>query len=151
MKWLMGLVLVVLLAGGYYYWKNSYSTMAPTSSSSTASDTPTAVPSTAPLTGSSSAGTAMTAQEISISATEFAFTPSKLTVKVGQPVKLTFTNNGNYPHNVTISDLNVATKTVPAGGTDSVEFTPDKAGTYKFMCTVDSHADKGMTGTLTVQ
>lgn len=29
--------------------------------------------------------------------------------------------------------------------------TPDKAGSFSFMCIVPTHADKGMTGTLTVE
>jgi plastocyanin len=91
------------------------------------------------------------AQMVAISGTEFAFSPSTFTVKAGQPVSLTFTNNGNFPHNLSISDLNVQTKTIQPGEQDTITFTPTRTGSFAFKCSVPTHADKGMTGTLTVQ
>lgn len=88
---------------------------------------------------------------VSVEGNEFAFTPSALTLKKGEAVTLTFKNTGAYPHNFTISDLGVQTKTVQPGESDTITFTPDKAGTFKSICSVDSHADKGMTGTVNVQ
>jgi uncharacterized cupredoxin-like copper-binding protein len=45
-------------------------------------------------------------------------------------------------------DLHLA---VDAGKTATLEFTPTKAGTYTFYCTVPGHKDAGMKGTLTVK
>jgi plastocyanin len=90
-------------------------------------------------------------QKFTIEGKEFAFTPSKLTVKKGEAVEITFKNMGKYPHNLTIADLNVKTKTIQPGEEDTITFTPDKTGSFSFMCTVPTHADKGMTGTLTVE
>ncbi len=104
---------------------------------------PAATPTPAPA--------AMTAQEITDQGDEFKFTPATLTVKKGQRVRLTFKNTGQYPHNFTVSDLNVQTKTIKSGEQDMVEFTPDKTGQFSSTCTVDSHADKGMKGTISVQ
>ncbi len=90
-------------------------------------------------------------QEITVTGNEFAFTPSTITLKQGQQVKITFRNTGKYPHNFTISDLSVQSKTIQPGEEDSVMFTPSKTGSFTYTCTVDSHEAKGMKGTLTVQ
>ena len=90
-------------------------------------------------------------QKVTVEAKEFAFTPSTITLKKGQPVQITFKNMGAFPHNLTIVDLNVKTKTIQPGEQDTIQFTPDKTGQFTFMCTVPGHADKGMKGTLTVQ
>ena len=105
--------------------------------------------STAPT--SSPAGNQAESQKFTVEGNEFAFTPATLTVKNGQPVEITFKNTGKYPHNLTLTDLNIATKTINPGEEDTITFTPSKTGQFSFICTVPPHADKGMTGTLTVQ
>lgn len=90
-------------------------------------------------------------KQVTITGTDFAFTPSTLTLNKGDKVEVTFKNNGKFPHNLTITDLNVATKTVQSGQQDTIVFTADAAGTYKFLCTVPGHADKGMVGALIVK
>lgn len=91
------------------------------------------------------------AEEITVEGNEFAFTPSTITVKEGVPVKLTFKNTGKYPHNFTVSDLSVQTATVQSGQEDTITFTPTKTGSFEYICTVPTHLDKGMKGTLTVE
>lgn len=92
-----------------------------------------------------------TVKSFAISGTEFAFSPNTLTVNKGDTVKVTLTNNGNYPHNFTITELNVQGKTISPGQSDTVTFTADKAGTFQYFCSVPGHKDKGMVGTITVQ
>ena len=89
-------------------------------------------------------------KEITVEGYDFRFDPSSLTFKQGERVKLTFKNNGKFAHNLTIGDLNVSTKTIQPGQSDSVEFVPNRTGTFSYTCTVDSHADRGMTGSLVV-
>ena len=89
-------------------------------------------------------------QEISVSGTEFSFSPSTITVNQGEVIKITFTNTGSIGHNFGISQLGVRTATIPAGGTDSVIFTASQSGTFAFDCSVPGHAVNGMTGELTV-
>ena len=89
--------------------------------------------------------------KITMIATEFAFSPSQFTVKAGEPVTVTLENNGAYPHNFTVSDLNIKTPNVEPGGKTTITFTPTKTGTYTFICSVPGHADKGMTGKITVE
>ena len=82
---------------------------------------------------------------------EFKFIPSTITVKKGEKVKLTFKNIGKFPHDYVIADLNVATKRIQPGEQDSVKFTPEKTGEFKFICSVGNHQEQGMTGILTVE
>lgn len=90
-------------------------------------------------------------KEISVEGYEYKFEPATFSIKKGEKVKLTFANKGKYPHNLIISGLNVTTKTIQPDQTDTVEFTADKIGTFKYYCSVDSHEAKGMVGTLTVE
>jgi plastocyanin len=132
-----GVVYYFILAkngGGY----NSNSAAVPSYTS------PTAMPSQA------SSSTAQM-QKVTVEAREFAFSPSAITLKKGQPAEITFKNMGTLTHNLTISALNIKTKTIQPGEQDTIQFTPDKTGQFTFMCTVPGHADKGMKGTLTVQ
>lgn len=124
--------------GSYTYQQNSQQYQYPTTAATTA---PTATTTVSPAAS----------VQITVTGSEFAFTPSTLTVKSGQTVQLTFKNMGTYPHNLTIPDLGVATKTITPGQEDTITFTPTKAGSFSFLCTVPGHADRGMKGTLIVE
>jgi plastocyanin len=102
------------------------------SSSSGSSSTPASSSS-----ASSSGGVAIKMQNI-------AFDPKAVTVKVGQ--KITWTNDDSTDHNVT-ADSGADFKSDDFGKDGTFEFTPDKAGTIKYECTIHP----GMTATLTVQ
>lgn len=91
------------------------------------------------------------ALSFTVSGSEFAFSPSEISAKVGQPVKLTFKNTGKFPHNLTITELNVQSKTIQPGEEDTITFTPEKTGSFTFICTIPGHADRGMKGTLKVE
>lgn len=146
MKWGIGIViLAIVLVGGYFGAKAVKRAMAPSPMmqqhpmipSSTVS--PTAMVSPAAM------------QQITVTGNEFSFNPSTITVKAGQQVQVIFKNTGQYPHNFTLADLNVQTKTIQPGQQDMVTFTPTKTGSFTYICTVPGHADRGMKGTLTVQ
>jgi plastocyanin len=130
-------VIAIVVYGGvsYYYYGSKGYTANRSSSNST-------LPTSAPNTG---------ALQIDVTGTEFAFSPPTITVKAGKPVRLVFKNMGQYPHNLAIPDLDIYTKTIQPGQQDAVEFTPNKTGSYAFLCTVPGHADQGMRGTLVVQ
>ncbi len=102
-----------------------------------------------------SSGEAMVApREITVSGSEFSFSPSTLEVKAGEKVRLTFKNTGKWPHDWVIEELGIRTKKVASGQTDTIEFTaPTKPGTleYKVICSVPGHAEAGMTGKLVVK
>ena len=101
-------------------------------SGSSSSSTPAASSSS-----SSGGGVAIKMQNI-------AFDPKDVTVKVGQ--KVTWTNDDSTDHNVT-ADSGADFKSKDFGNGATFEFTPDKAGTIKYECTLHP----GMTATITVQ
>lgn len=86
------------------------------------------------------------AKEISMSSSNFSFSPKTLTLKEGQPVKITFANSGT--HTFTIDELGVNESL--SGGSVTVEFTPSKSGTFEYYCAVPGHKERGMIGSLTV-
>ena len=91
------------------------------------------------------------AEEITITGKEFVFSPALITVKAGQRVKLTFKNEGNYPHNLSIDGLGITTKTIGSGQTDTIEFTASSAGSYAIFCSVPGHREAGMRGALIIE
>lgn len=90
-------------------------------------------------------------REIKVSGSEFAFSPSALSVKAGKKVRIIFKNNGKLPHNLTIDQLGIATKTISPGQTDTLEFTADRTGSFVVYCSVDAHRQKGMEVSLKIQ
>ena len=81
---------------------------------------------------------------VAIKMANIAFDPKDVTVKVGQ--KVTWTNDDSTDHNVT-ADSGADFKSDDFGKDGTFEFTPDKAGTIKYECTIHP----GMTATITVQ
>ena len=81
--------------------------------------------------------------EVEIKLENIAFDPKDVSVKVGQKVK--WVNEDSVDHNV-IADSGASFKSNNFGKGASFEFTPTKAGTIKYQCTIHP----GMTGTLNV-
>ena len=159
---LIAVVVVLLAVGGYFLLSRGVGYQAPTTTS-TQDQTTQQVPA---VTGSGveetvvkedgdameeEEGAMMEAREIVVEGDEFSFSPSSITVNAGEKVKLTFNNTGNFPHNFTVQGLGVATKTIGAGQSDTIEFTVDEGGTLTFFCSVGNHKAQGMEGTLTVE
>ena len=95
--------------------------------------------SSTPAASSSSSGGG-----VAIKMANIAFDPKAVTVKVGQ--KITWTNDDSTDHNVT-ADSGADFKSKDFGKGATFDFTPDKAGTIKYECTIHP----GMTATITVQ
>src|SRR5437899_8250112 len=93
---------------------------------------------------------AETAAEIRISAKKFEYHPNKVTAKQGQPVTFVLTSEDRI-HGFKMPDFGIRTDIVP-GQETRVTITPDKAGTFAYLCDVfcgDGHED--MSGTLVVE
>jgi plastocyanin len=102
-----------------------------------------------PAAGSGTSG-------IKVTATDFKFDPTDLTLKAGQKVKLTIANKGTVEHTWMLKDAGgkelSQTLTVKIGETKSLEFTaPSTAGVYNIVCDVAGHKELGMVGKVTVQ
>ena len=90
------------------------------------------------------------AREIVIEGSNYAFTPTSITVKKGEKIRIVFKNTDGI-HDFRVDELNIATAMVQSGQQDFVEFTPDKTGSFEFYCSVGNHRAMGMKGTLIVQ
>ena len=87
--------------------------------------------------------------KIEVSAKEFGFTPSTLTMKAGQPAVIVLKNDGSIEHDFSVSDAGFKLA-VPAGQTGQKVLTIPKPGTYQFHCSVPGHEGAGMKGTISV-
>lgn len=82
------------------------------------------------------------------------FDPATVTVRAGQPVRLTLDNRGSaLVHDWTVDGLDGKQVQVKANPNQqaTVEFTPTQPGTYQFYCAEPGHKEAGMVGTLVVQ
>lgn len=88
----------------------------------------------------------VSAKEISITSSNFSFSPNNITLTQGQAVKITFQNSGT--HTFTIDELGVDRSIT--GSSTTIEFTPTKSGTFEYYCAIPGHKEQGMLGNLTV-
>ena len=94
---------------------------------------------------------AETVKEFSIEMSQFSFSPSTITVKKGEKVKITVTSK-DVTHSLLIPELNVNSGPVAKDQSGAVEFVADKSGTFEFRCaTVCGVGHKDMKGTLIVE
>ncbi len=104
-----------------------------TDSTSTRPDAATTTPATPGSTkatpGSTKAGTTNIVMQNNF------FSPDKITVKVGE--KIHWTNNDPYDHNVTATK-GENFKSGDLTGGKTFDYTADKAGTIKYICTIHS-------------
>ncbi|OHA03244.1 MAG: hypothetical protein A3J58_00940 [Candidatus Sungbacteria bacterium RIFCSPHIGHO2_02_FULL_52_23] len=110
-------------------------------------ETPAAVAPVAENPSGEAVGTVVT--EFIITGANYSFTPSALKVKKGDTVRITLKNSGGL-HDFVIDEFGVATKRINGGEEDTVTFVADKTGTFEFYCSVGSHRQMGMKGTITV-
>ncbi len=69
---------------------------------------------------------------IKIVAQRFSFTPNELKLKKGENVRLEFTSL-DFVHGFNVPDLNLRAD-LPPGKITTLHLTPDKAGTFDFIC-----------------
>lgn len=93
----------------------------------------------------------MAKQEFTVEGGNFFFKPNVLKVKKGEPVTITFKNTEGFHDFVIDGIAGAKTQRIQTGTSESITFTPDKAGSFEFYCSVGSHRQMGMKGTLTVE
>jgi len=116
---------------------------------------------TALLVGGASAQTAIT-----VSMTNYAFTPSTLTLKAGETYRIHFSNDASKGHDFTAREFFQSATIAPGdkakledgeeveldgGQSTDITLTPNRAGTYPVTCTHFMHSMLGMTGKIVVQ
>jgi plastocyanin len=112
----------------------------------------------------STAANAQTA--IAVSMTNYAFTPSTLTLKAGETYRIHFSNDSGKSHDFSAREFLQSSTVAPAdkgrledgdevelegGQSVDVTITPNRAGTYPVSCTHFMHSMLGMTGKIVVQ
>ncbi len=109
--------------------------------------------------------------ELSVTTTDFQFSPQTWTIPAGEEISIAITNNGTVVHEwvllkpgVTITseddlpdteeellaDFVYVEDEVDPGTTKTLTFMAPAAGTYQVICAIPGHFGGGMEGTLTV-
>jgi len=108
---------------------------------------------------------AQTATPISITLTNYAFTPDALNLKAGTTYHMHFINSGSKDHNFSAPQFFAASQVAPedqakvgkglvaldAGQSVDITVTPGHTGTFPVECTHFMHKMMGMHGNITVQ
>lgn len=115
------------------------------------SDDTSSTPATSSTETSSSGGSGATVS-FEAASDSIAYTQKDVSAPAGSD-KISFNNPSSIPHDVVIEDSSGNQVAATDVITDSTtETTADlKPGTYTFFCSVDSHREQGMEGTLTVK
>jgi plastocyanin len=95
-------------------------------------------------------GTTGEVREFTVSGSNFQFSPSTIRVNEGDTVRITFQNQGGT-HDWVIDEFNARTPVIQAGQSETIEFVADRAGTFEYYCSVGTHRQMGMVGTLIVE
>lgn len=89
----------------------------------------------------------------------FYFDPSRIVTEVDHPLRLTLKKRSGFleliPHDFNLiapgAGLDVEHQKVPGGDGVTITLTPTEVGEFKFFCSKDKHAEKGMIGFLLVK
>ncbi|MFZ2149613.1 MAG: cupredoxin domain-containing protein [Minisyncoccia bacterium] len=144
------IVLVLLIVGGIFLSGTGKKAEAPISDTQTQTDTQTQIQTETDTATATPVEQAPKVKEFVISGKNFSFSPSLITVQKGDKVKIVFENTAGF-HDFVIDEYGLATKQAKAPATEILEFTADKAGSFEYYCSVGTHRDMGMKGTLVVQ
>ena len=95
--------------------------------------------------------TGTASQTFSISATDYAFTPSTVTVDAPGTYTFDLTNDGATDHAIEIEGQGSEERSDTVSPGDSASVTIDlQSGTYEMYCPIDGHRAQGMEGEVTV-
>jgi glucose/arabinose dehydrogenase len=101
----------------------------------------------AALAGSASPGGKATVS-IRVDAREFSFTLSRTAAQAGSTLRFTVRNRGRTAHRFRIAARR--TRLLRPGGSQAIAVKVPTAGRLRFLCTVGSHATRGMRGTFRI-
>jgi|SRR3989344_1919121 len=87
---------------------------------------------------------------INLTAKNFEFSQKEIRVKLGDTVKVVLTSEQGF-HDFVIEEFDAATEQINQGQTSEVTFVADQSGTFEYYCSVGSHRQMGMVGTLIVE
>ncbi|MEI6666414.1 MAG: cupredoxin domain-containing protein [Chloroflexota bacterium] len=146
---------VLTLACGSTAPAASTPTAAATSAATAAATAAAKTTATAAATSAPAAAAAVSVTAVEITDAKYEYNPSTLAFKTGD-TQVKFENKaGNQrPHTFTIKNAAgtevFRSDRIQPGTSADLKISLAEAGTYKFLCVVQGHEDKGQTGTLTV-
>ena len=91
-----------------------------------------------------------TEQVFNLDSFRFGYSEEEITVNQGDTVTINLTSSDGR-HDWVVDEFNAATEVIEEGETTSVTFVADQVGEFEFYCSVGSHREQGMVGTLIVQ
>jgi plastocyanin len=92
--------------------------------------------------------TGVPAGAVQVALSEFAITPSSISVPLGG--KLVIANSGAGVHNFNIEGTKIKTKDLQPGSSTTIDLKGIKAGTYTAFCSVSGHQQAGMQATIVI-
>lgn len=140
MKILLTIIILALLGWGIYAFVNKDKSEVPNSTPPVSQEAPSPTP---PVATS-------TVREFMVVGKNFSLSPGNLEVNKGDRVRITLQNQGGT-HDWVIDEFNARTKVLSNGQTETIEFVADKIGTFEYYCSVGTHRQMGMKGTLVVK
>ncbi len=150
MKYLWTIIGAIVIIGAVWYLvaRGPEQNLPASEDQALATTTPSQATSTAPATAGAEGTPEI--REIEIDGSNFAFAPKEVRVPYGAQVKIVFKNTGGT-HDLVIDEFDVRSKVIQGDATDSVTFTANKKGSFQYYCSVGSHREMGMWGTLIVE
>jgi plastocyanin len=88
-------------------------------------------------------------KEFIVTGTNFKFVPNVISVNRGDKVRIVFKNTEGF-HDFKIDEYGAATAQLRAPSEEVIEFVADKVGAFEYYCSVGTHKQMGMKGTLNV-
>lgn len=88
-------------------------------------------------------------RDFTVEGSNFSFSPKTISVKKGETVRITFTNTTGF-HDLVIDEFDARTTQLRAGESETIVFVADKAGVFEYYCSVGTHRQQGMVGTLII-
>jgi len=154
---LMGLVIVLVIGVGLWYFLSQKSTQTITENAmeQTAEDLNMDMTVTPDSTTTQSQEAIMTVENdgtkvFTIEAKNFSFSVKDISVKNGDKVRIVLMNKQGI-HDWVNDFFNVRTEVIQAGETSEVEFVANKVGKSEYYCSIGNHRQLGMWGNLIVE
>lgn len=89
-------------------------------------------------------------KEFTVIGGNFTFAPKAMTVNKGDTVKIIFKNTQGF-HDFVLDEFGVKSKQGQGPFEETLTFVADKTGSFEYYCSVGTHRQMGMKGTLTVK
>ena len=87
--------------------------------------------------------------EVSVTLSEFAFEPPRISIPRSQKTALKLQNKGTVEHNFSVPQLNLTSLPVAPGKTVTLEFAVPRGGApLRVVCTIPGHEESGMVAEL---